>query len=70
MGHSGKPEIAYRFADHARYLDAWLDALALRDVVVVGADWGGVLAIDWAARHADRVRGVVVLQLGFWLPFQ
>lgn len=23
MGHSGKPERAYRFEDHARYLDAW-----------------------------------------------
>ena len=22
MGRSGKPDIAYRFADHARYLDA------------------------------------------------
>jgi pimeloyl-ACP methyl ester carboxylesterase len=25
MGDSGKPPIAYRFADHARYLAAWLD---------------------------------------------
>ena len=23
MGNSGKPDIAYRFDDHARYLDAW-----------------------------------------------
>ena len=27
MGRSGKPDIAYRFDDHARYLDAWFDAL-------------------------------------------
>lgn len=62
MGASGKPDIAYRFADHARYLDAWMDALALRDVVFVGYDWGGSLAMDWAARHADRVRGVAVFE--------
>jgi haloalkane dehalogenase len=62
MGHSGKPEIQYRFADHARYLDAWFAALDLRDVVLVGYDWGGPLAIDWARRHADRVRGVVVFE--------
>jgi haloalkane dehalogenase len=62
MGDSGKPEIAYRFADHARYLDAWLDALSLRDVVLVGYDWGGSLAMDWAARHPDRVRGLVVFE--------
>jgi haloalkane dehalogenase len=58
MGESGKPEIDYTFADHARYLDAWFDALDLRDVVLVGHDWGGALAFDWAARHPDRVRGI------------
>lgn len=62
MGGSGKPDIAYRFGDHARYLDAWFDALDLRDVVVVGLDWGGVLAIDWAARHPERARGVAVFE--------
>jgi haloalkane dehalogenase len=62
MGQSGKPDLPYRFADHARYLDAWFAALELRDVVLVGYDWGGVLALDWAARHPDRVRGVVVFE--------
>lgn len=62
MGRSGKPGIAYRLADHARYLDAWFAALDLNDVVLVGYDWGGVLAIDWAARHADRVRGIAVFE--------
>ena len=58
MGGSGKPAISYDFADQARYLDAWFDALGLRDVVLVGHDWGGALAFDWAARHPDRVRGI------------
>ncbi|WP_441245086.1 haloalkane dehalogenase [Kitasatospora sp. McL0602] len=58
MGESGKPDIAYTFADQARYLDAWFDALGLEDVVLVGHDWGGALAFDWAARHPDRVRGI------------
>ena len=62
MGDSGKPDVAYRFADHAHYLDAWFDALDLRDVVLVGYDWGGSLAMDWAARHPDRVRGLVVFE--------
>lgn len=58
MGDSGKPDIAYTFDDHARYLDAWFDALGLDDVVLIGHDWGGALAFDWAARHPGRVRGV------------
>jgi haloalkane dehalogenase len=62
MGRSGKPDIDYRFADHARYLDAWFDALDLSDVVLVGHDWGGSLALDRAARHPDRVRGVALVE--------
>ena len=62
MGRSGKPDIPYRFADHARYLDAWFDALGLDGVVLVGHDWGGALAFDWAARHPERVRGVAFFE--------
>ncbi|MBN6039951.1 haloalkane dehalogenase [Amycolatopsis sp. 195334CR] len=58
MGESGKPRIDYTFDDHARYLDAWFDALGLGEVVLVGHDWGGALAFDWAARHPGRVRGI------------
>ncbi len=58
MGESGKPDIAYSFDDHARYLDAWFDALELDRAVLVGHDWGGALAFDWAARHPGRVRGI------------
>ena len=62
MGRSGKPAIEYTFADHARYLDAWFDALDLDRVVLVGHDWGGALAFDWATRHPDRVRGIAFLE--------
>ena len=62
MGRSGKPDIGYAFADHARYLDAWFDALDLDRVVLIGHDWGGALAFDWAARHPERVLGVAFLE--------
>jgi haloalkane dehalogenase len=62
MGGSGKPEIDYSFADHAAYLDAWMDTMALEDVVLIGHDWGGALAFDWAARHPDRVRGLAFME--------
>jgi len=62
MGRSGKPDMPYRFADHARYLDAWFDALALDGVVLVGIDWGGALAFDWAARYPGRTRGVAFME--------
>ena len=62
MGRSGKPGVPYRFDDHARYLDAWFSELTLGDVVLVGIDWGGALAFDWAARHPDRVRGLAFME--------
>jgi haloalkane dehalogenase len=62
MWRSGKPDIAYAFDDHARYLDEWFDALALDRVVLVGHDWGGSLAFDWAARHPERVLGIAFLE--------
>ncbi|MGW5216497.1 haloalkane dehalogenase [Nocardia sp. NPDC004085] len=62
MGESGKPDSAYRFTDHAAYLDAWFDALGLDRVVLVGHDWGGALGMDWAARHPGRVRGIALIE--------
>ncbi|MET9593073.1 haloalkane dehalogenase [Streptomyces sp. NPDC006516] len=62
MGRSGKPDVLYRFADHARYLDEWFDQLGLDGVVLIGHDWGGALAFDWAARHPDRIRGMAFFE--------
>ena len=64
MGDSGKtPDGSYRFADHARYLDAWFDALGLTErVVVVGHDWGSALGFDWACRHPERVKGIAYME--------
>ncbi len=64
MGDSGKaPAGSYRFVDHARYLDAWFDALELRrDVTLVVHDWGSALGFHWARRHPDRVRALVYME--------
>jgi haloalkane dehalogenase len=64
MGDSGAaPSGSYRFADHARYLDAWFEALGLtRNVTLVGHDWGSALAFHWAHRHPGRVRGIVYME--------
>ncbi|AZD10185.1 Haloalkane dehalogenase [Pseudomonas chlororaphis] len=64
MGLSGKsPTQAYRFEDHARYLDAWFDALGLVEkVVLVTDDWGTALGAHWANRHRDRVQALVYME--------
>ena len=60
MGDSGTAAGgSYRFVDHARYLDAWFDAvLPSGRVVLVGHDWGGALAFHWARRNPERVTGI------------
>jgi haloalkane dehalogenase len=62
MGRSGKPDLPYRFDDHARYLDAWCDALGLERAVLVGQDWGGALAFDRAARRPESVAGLAFME--------
>ena len=63
MGRSGKaPDGSYRLADHARYLDAWFDALDLRGVTLVVHDWGSALGFHWARRHPDRVKALVYME--------
>jgi pimeloyl-ACP methyl ester carboxylesterase len=42
---------------------AVLDALELERVPVVGHDWGGCVALDLGANHADRVSRVVSLAI-------
>ena len=63
MGDSGPASGgAYRFVDHARYLDAWFEALALEGVTLVMHDWGSALGFHWAHRHPERVRGLVYME--------
>ena len=75
MGHSGKsPSRAYRFVDHARYLDAWFDAMNLTsDATLVLHDWGSALGFHWAFRHPERVRAIAymeaIIQARHWDDF-
>ncbi|GAA1724964.1 haloalkane dehalogenase [Aeromicrobium alkaliterrae] len=62
FGDSGRPEIAYDLADHERYLDAWFEALDLRDVTLVLQDYGAAFGVSWASRHADRVKAVLLAE--------
>ncbi len=63
MGDSGRaPAGSYRFVDHARYLDAWFEALGLTRVTLVAHDWGSALGFHWARRHPERVRGIAYME--------
>jgi haloalkane dehalogenase len=62
MGRSDKPELDYRFADHARYLEGFIAALGLERIILVLHDWGSALGFDWAMRHPEAVRGLAFME--------
>lgn len=62
FGKSERPDIHYSYANHVSYIEGFIDALGLEDVVVVGHDWGSAFALDYAARHPENVRGVAFFE--------
>jgi haloalkane dehalogenase len=62
FGQSGKPDIDYRFADHVRYLDAFLDQAGITSAYVIAQDWGTGLAFHLAARRPDFIRGLAFME--------
>jgi haloalkane dehalogenase len=67
FGRSDKPADAaeHTYARHVEWVRALaFDALDLRDVTVVGQDWGGLIGLRVAAEHPDRVAGIVAANTG------
>jgi len=67
LGLSQKPKTAeYSPAAHTRRLEALINELGLRDVTVVGHDFGASIGMDWAARNPDRFRDMVLFNSWLW----
>ena len=67
MGDSDKLDDSgpsrYTFVEHARYLDALLEALGVRErATFVVHDWGSALGFHWANRHRGAVRGICYME--------
>jgi haloalkane dehalogenase len=67
MGDSEKLEPSgpdrYRFVEHREFLDAFLEAVGVRENVhLVVHDWGSVLGFDWAHRHPQAVVGIAYME--------
>src|SRR5258708_23550835 len=64
MGQSGKsPANAYRFVDHARYLDAWFEALNLTsNVTLVVHDWGSAPGFHRATRYPKQIKAIAYME--------
>jgi len=63
FGRSDKPtdRDAYTLDLHLDALHTVVDALDLSGVTLVVQDWGGLVGLPYAARHADRIARLVIL---------
>jgi haloalkane dehalogenase len=68
FGQSGKPDIEYRFADHVRYLDAFLEKAGIGSAYLVAQDWGTALAFQLAARRPDFISGLAFMEFTWPMP--
>jgi haloalkane dehalogenase len=66
FGRSDKPPAtAHTYAAHVEWVRALVfDELDLRDVTVVGQDWGGLIGLRLAAEHPGRVARIVAANTG------
>ena len=58
------PDGAYQYADQAGDLAALVDQLGLRQFTLIGTSMGGIIAMTYAATHADRLAGLVINDIG------
>jgi haloalkane dehalogenase len=67
FGRSDKPseQADYTYARHVEWMrQALLDRLDLRDVTLVGQDWGGLIGLRLVGEHPERFARVVVANTG------
>ncbi len=62
MGKSDKPDIGYRFFDHAKYVDGFIEAMGLRNITLVIHDWGSALGFRYAMDHESNVKGLAFME--------
>lgn len=62
MGKSDSPAIEYRFVDHARYLQRFIETLELRHMTLVLHDWGSALGFQYASQHEATIKGMAFME--------
>ncbi len=62
MGKSDKPDIEYRFFDHASYLEEFIHAMGLGNITLVLHDWGSALGFHFAMRHESHLKGLAFME--------
>ena len=62
MGKSEKPQLDYRFADHVKFVEGFIDKLQLANITLVLHDWGSGLGFHYTSRHEDNVKALAFME--------
>lgn len=62
MGKSDKPDIDYRFVDHVKYVEEFIQAMGLQRITLVVHDWGSALGFHYASRNEANVKGIAFME--------
>ena len=62
MGKSDKPDIDYRFFDHVRYIEGFIEQLGLQNITFVIHDWGSGIGFHYASRHEGNTKGLAFME--------
>ena len=62
MGKSDKPNLSYRFSDHYKYIEGFIEKLELKNITFVIHDWGSGLGFHYAMGHEENVRGIAFME--------
>ena len=67
FGKSQKPtNIDYTLKLHAEIVEGFISNLKLKNLVLVGDDWGGSLATYYAIHHKENVQGLGLMETFLW----
>ncbi len=67
FGKSDKLEGAdYSVQLHTKVLEGFIEALDLRNIILVLHDWGGPIGASYAVGHPGNIRGVALLETFLW----
>ncbi|GBE00029.1 haloalkane dehalogenase [bacterium BMS3Abin07] len=73
MGKSDKPNIDYRFVDHVKYVEGFIEKKGLRNITFVIHDWGSALGFHYAMHHEKNIKGIAfmeaILKTATWNDF-
>ncbi len=69
MGKSDKPDLDYRFFDHSKYVEGFIEKLDLTNITLVIHDWGSGLGFHYAMRNESNIKGIAFME-AMMKPFE